>query len=79
MVAGPKAAIKAEPLDFSHYPADPAERRIRFIHEYLIVPRGHGAGQPVELQDFQQDIIRGSFAPGIRNALCSMPDRKSVV
>ncbi|MHA7153621.1 terminase large subunit domain-containing protein [Arthrobacter sp. TMN-50] len=73
MVAGPKAAITAPPLDFSAYPTDPAERRIRFIHDYLIVPRGHGAGEPVELQDFQQEIIRGSFAPGIRNALCSMP------
>lgn len=73
MVAGPKAAIKAEPLDFTGYPADPAERRIRFIHEYLVVPRGHGAGEPVELQDFQLDIIRGVFAPGIRNGLVSMP------
>jgi len=73
VVAGPKAAITAEPLDFTGYPADAAERRVRFIHDYLIVPRGHGAGEPVELQDFQQDIIRGSYSPGIRNALCSMP------
>lgn len=73
MVAGPKAAVTADPLDFSDYPADAAERRIRFIHEYLIVPRGHGAGEPVELQDFQQEIVRGAYADGIRNALCSMP------
>lgn len=73
MVAGPKAAVKALPLDFSDYPADPAERRIRFIHDYLIVPRGHGQGESVELQDFQQEITRGAFAAGIRNALVSMP------
>ena len=73
MVAGPKAAVKAQPLDFSDYPTDPAERRIRFIHDYLIVPRGHGQGEPVEVQDFQREIITGAFAPGIRNALCSLP------
>lgn len=36
------------------------------------MPRGHGAGEPVELQDFQLDIIRGAFAEGIRSALVSM-------
>lgn len=73
MVAGPKAAITADDLDFSSYPTDPAERRIRFIHEYLIVPRGHGAGEAVELQDFQQSILHGAYAEGIRTGLCSLP------
>lgn len=37
------------------------------------MPRGHGAGKPVQLRDFQQEIIRGSFAPGVRTALISLP------
>lgn len=73
MVAGPKAAIKADRLDFSEYPTDPAERRIRFIEDYCFVPRGHGAGKRVVLREFQKRIIRGSYGEGIRNALCSMP------
>src|SRR5690625_4906081 len=73
MAAGPKARITAEPLSFKGYPRDRANRRIRFIHNYLRVPRGHGAGKPVKLRDFQKEIITGAFAPGILTALLSMP------
>src|SRR5699024_9671922 len=68
-----KARIKVEPLSFKGYPRDRANRRIRFIHNYLRVPRGHGAGEPVKLRDFQKEIITGAFAPGIVTALTSMP------
>lgn len=72
-MAGPKAAIKADPLSFKGWPRDRAKRRIRFIREYLITPRGHGAGNPVNLRAFQKEIIEGAFAPGIRTALVSVP------
>lgn len=72
-VSGPKKAIEVEPLDFKGWPRDRARRREKFIREYLVVPRGHGAGKPVKLREFQQEIIRGAFAPGIRTALVSMP------
>lgn len=73
MAAGPKARITAEPLSFKGYPRDRANRRIRFIHNYLRVPRGHGAGKPVKLRDFQKEIIQGAFAPDILTALCALP------
>lgn len=72
-MAGPKAAIKVDPLSFKGYPRDRAKRRIRFIKDYLVTPRGHGAGKPVNLRAFQKEIITGAFAPGIRTALISIP------
>lgn len=72
-MAGPKAKITAEPLEFKRWPSNPAERRIKFIEKYLVVPKGHGAGKPVKLREFQKDIIRGAYAPGIRTGLCSLP------
>jgi len=73
MAAGPKARVTAEPLSFKGYPRDRAKRRIRFIHNYLRVPRGHGAGKAVKLRDFQKEIIQGAFAPDILTALCALP------
>lgn len=73
MAAGPKKAITAEPLSFKGYPRDRAKRRERFIKEFLIVPKGFGAGKPVKLRDFQTEIIRGAFAPGVRTGLISIP------
>lgn len=73
MAAGPKAAIKADPLDFKGWPRDRAKRRERFIREFLVVPKGHGAGKKVALRDFQKEIIRGAFADGIRTGLVSIP------
>jgi phage terminase large subunit-like protein len=73
MRPGPKGQINVEPLDFTGWPAERAARRERFITEFLIVPRGHGAGQPFRLRDFQSEIICGAFAPGVRTGLVSMP------
>jgi phage terminase large subunit-like protein len=65
--------VSADPLSFARWPADRAKRRERFIGEYLVTPRGHGAGEPFKLRPFQREIIRGSFAPGIRSAVVSIP------
>ncbi len=73
MRAGPKGSVTAEPLDLSRYPAHRARRRERFVGEYLITPRGSGAGEPLALRPFQREIIRGAFAPAIRTALVSIP------
>jgi hypothetical protein len=62
MRAGPKGQITVEPLNFTGWPADRAARRERFITEYLIIPRGHGAGEPFLLREFQSKIISGAFA-----------------
>lgn len=72
MRAGPKGQIKAEPLDFSRLPEDRAGRRLAFIAEYLVVPKGVGAGRPVRLRQFQTEIITGAFGPGIRTGLVSV-------
>lgn len=73
MRAGPKGSVKAEPLSFKGWPRDRAARRMRFVHKYLLVPRGHGAGKRVRLRDFQKEIIGGAFAPGIRTAVVAIP------
>jgi Phage Terminase len=73
MRAGPKGAVTADPLTLTGWPKGRAARRERFIGEYLVTPRGHGAGEPFKLRPFQREIIRGSFAPGIRSAVVSIP------
>lgn len=72
-VSGPKRAITADPLDFKGWPKDRAKRREKFIRDFLLVPRGHGAGKPVRLREFQKEILRGALAPGVRTALVSLP------
>lgn len=73
MRAGPKGAITADPLDLTGWPTGGAKRREKFISEYLVTPRGHGAGKPFRLRPFQREIIRSAFAPGIRTAVVSIP------
>lgn len=71
---GPKTMPKdLEPLDFSDYPKATAARYKKFIREFLLVPRGHGAGKPVRLRPFQREIIDGAFRKDVRTALVSMP------
>ncbi|OZD31698.1 terminase large subunit [Rhodococcus sp. 06-156-3b] len=73
MKGGAKGNVSAEPLDFKGWPRDRAKRREKFIRTYLITPRGEGAGKPFRLRDFQTEMIRGMFAPGVRTALVSIP------
>lgn len=70
---GPKTMPDVDPLDFSDYPKSTAARYKKFIREFLVVPRGHGAGKPVRLRPFQREIIDGSFKRGVRTSLISMP------
>ena len=73
MRAGAKGNIDVDPLDLSSLPSGRAARRIKFIEEFCIVPKGVGAGELVKLRTFQKDIIRGAFGKGIRTGLVSMP------
>lgn len=73
MKSGAKGSVTAEPLVFKGWPLDRARRRERFIREFLVVPRGQGAGKPFCLRDFQLDIVRGAFAKEVRTALISIP------
>ena len=71
--AGPKAPVTADPLCFKGWPRDRAKRRERFIREFVKVPKGVGAEKAFKLRPWQQDILRGAFAPGVRTALVSLP------
>lgn len=71
--AGPKGKIEVPPLDLAGWPRDRAKRRERFIREYVVTPKGHGALQPMRLRPWQTEIVRGAYAPGIRTALVSLP------
>ncbi|WP_231752483.1 terminase large subunit domain-containing protein [Mycobacterium gordonae] len=73
MKAGPKGTTSVVPLSFRGYPRNRAARRIRFIHTFCVVPRGKNAGKRVRLRAFQREIVGGSFAPGVRTALVSIP------
>ncbi len=43
-----------------------------FIEEFLVVPKGTGAREPFRLRPWQQAIVRGVFAEGIRQGLVSV-------
>jgi phage terminase large subunit-like protein len=72
MKAGVKQQIEVDPLDFTDWPEDLAERIILFIETYLVIPKGANAGELVILPEFQREIIRGGFGAGIRQALVSI-------
>lgn len=71
--AGAKSAVTVPPLDVKGWPRDRARRRLRFIRDYLVVPKGVGAGKRVKLREFQRELIAGMYGEGIRTALVSLP------
>lgn len=73
MRAGPKGLITAKPLDFAGWRETGRSVGCGSWAEYVITPRGEGAGGPLRLRDWQVDIVRGAFAPGVRTALVSLP------
>lgn len=46
-----------------------ANRAIRWIETYCIVPKGYGAGKPMRLAKFQKRWLRKVLAPGVRSAV----------
>lgn len=71
--AGPKKAVTDEPLALEGYPADRASRRVRFVEDFVLVPKGQGAGEPMRLRPWQKEIVMGAYADGVRTALISLP------
>lgn len=52
---------------------DRAERAIRFISEFCILPKGYGSGKPLVLAPFQTEWLREVLADGITSAAMSVP------
>lgn len=48
-----------------------AERNIAWIHEFCRVPEGRLVGQPVELRDWQKDLLRKVYGSPTRRAIIS--------
>lgn len=61
------------PLDFTGWPRSRAGRRLKFIKEFVVVPRGKGAGKTLKVRPWQREIINGAYGVGVRTALVSMP------
>lgn len=59
--AGAKGAITADPLDFTGWPEPGWERLVRFVQEYVVVPKGVGAGGAFEMRPWQVEIVKGLF------------------
>lgn len=73
MRAGPKRAVVLAPLDLSGLGGTRATRAVRFIQTYCITPKGTGALHQARLRPWQKSDIRQVLAPGIRQALVSIP------
>ncbi len=74
MRAGPKREVTAGPLDLSGLPAGGSERVIAFVEQFLKVPKGTGALQPVRLRPWQRELIAGMYdEPRPRQGLVSLP------
>jgi len=71
--SGAKGLIKAELLEFEGWPRARAARRLRFIREYVLVPRGKGVGKRFRVRPWQREIVKGAFGRGVRTALVSLP------
>lgn len=52
---------------------DRAERAIRFIETYLVIPKGYGSGSRLRLAQFQKDWLRSSLKDGITSSVLSLP------
>lgn len=71
---GPKKAVTAGPLDLSHLPPSGGARAVAFIEEYVIVPKGKGAGKLMRLRPWQREIVHGLFDdPRPRQGVVVMP------
>ncbi len=73
MKSGAKGQISVPPLDLGGWPRARARRVQRFVRDYVVTPRGIGAGKPLRLRAFQREIVAGAYAPGVRTALVSIP------
>lgn len=74
MPAGPKPKASNAPLSVAGLPESDPERACAWIEKFCIVPKGHGAGDPLSLRPWQAEIVSGVFAsPMPRLAGLSLP------
>ncbi len=74
MKAGPKAAVRSDPLDLDDLPASGAERVAQFIERYVVTPKGTGARQAFHVRPWQKSLIASVFDdPRPRLALWALP------
>lgn len=52
---------------------DRAERAIRWIETYCVLPKGHGSGELVRLAPFQKCWLREVHEPGVSSAAMEVP------
>lgn len=50
-----------------------AERAIKFIETYCVLPKGHGAGKRMRLAKFQKNWLRRVLVDGVTSAVMSLP------
>ena len=75
--AGPKAPVAEHELDLSMLPEKRDYRRVdAFAREYIRVPKGTGAGEPMRLRPWQRQIVKRLYPPTgkrPRQGLVSLP------
>lgn len=52
---------------------DRAERAIRFMETYCVLPKGYGSGVPMVLAPFQKDWLRSVLRDGVSSAVMAVP------
>lgn len=74
LTGGAKRQAVLEPLpSVPRMPRRGAERAIRWIEAWCLVPKGYGAGEPMRVHPFQRRIIRAALAdPKVRATLVSI-------
>ncbi len=74
MPAGPKAKASDVPLSTHGLPKNDPERACAWIEKYCVVGKGHGAGKPLILREWQRELVSGVFGDHMpRLALLSLP------
>ena len=62
--AGPKAAVADHELDLSMLPEKRDYRRVdAFAREFIRVPKGTGAGEPMRLRPWQRQLVKRLYPP----------------
>ena len=74
LTGGAKRQAVLDPLpSVPRMPRRGAERAIRWIEAWCLVPKGYGAGEPMRVHPFQRRIIRAALAdPKVRATLVSI-------
>lgn len=70
--AGPKAQVETSAISWRN-DVDGVDSLQWFAEEYLTVPRGQGAGAPMQLENWQLAMAEGLYSPRCRLAVWVLP------